>query len=246
MEPGITNTPSRFADRVLRFLERVEHRRADTPAQKEEIYRLRYEAYMREGAIEPNATGMFHDAFDDAPNVWVIGTYIDGELASSIRLHVASTEDTAFPASTVFADVLAPHFRRGEVLIDPTRFVTRLEFSRRFPEMPYITVRPGWMAGDYFNADYILATIRSEHQGYYRRVFGHVTWADARNYPTLKKQIACMGLDYPAARDRVHARYPFYRSTPAEREEIFGRPSNPSASAIAGQITWETEVHAPA
>ena len=75
----------------------------------------------------------------------------------------------------------------GEIVIDPTRFVTRLDFSRRFHEMPYLTVRPGWMAGEYFKADFILATIRTEHQGYYRRVFGHETWCEARDYPTLKK-----------------------------------------------------------
>ncbi len=219
-------------------MERVTYRTAITREDKEAIYRLRYDAYMREGAIEPNPTGMFHDPFDDVSNVWIVGMFIDGELASSIRLHVASDETAPFPASTVFADILSPQLRRGRIMVDPTRFVTRLDFSRRFAEMPYLTVRPGWTAGEYFQADYILATIRSEHQAYYKRVFGHQPWCAARNYPTLKKRIACMALDYPAARERVYTRYPFYESSAAERHALFSSSSNPHAP-VAAHADWE-------
>jgi len=230
--------PSRFADRVLRLLERVEYRRAESEEDKDAIYRLRYDAYMREGAIEPNRSRRFTDPFDEASNVWIVGMFIDGELASSLRLHVARIVDAPLPAITVFPDILAPRLQQGQVIIDPTRFVTRLDFSRRFAEMPYLTVRPGWMAGEFFKADFILATIRAEHQGYYRRVFGHVGWGAARDYPTLKKPIACMGLDYFAMRERVEQRYPFYRSTLAERMALFGRSSNATAAARKGAIDW--------
>lgn len=228
---------SRFAARVGRFLERVTYRTAVTSADKEAIYRLRYDAYMRENAIEPNDAGMFCDPFDEVPNVWIVGMYVDGELASSIRLHVASDEYAPLPARTVFSDILTPYLRCRQVIVDPTRFVTKLEFSRAYPEMPYLTVRPGWMAGDYFRADFILATIRSEHQAYYKRVFGHEPLCAARDYPTLKKQIACMALDYPAARERVHRRYPFYQSTPEELSALFSVSSNPNAVS-GNEVGW--------
>ena len=233
--------PSRFSDRILRLLERVEYARADTLAEKEAIYRLRYDAYMREGAIAANPSQMFHDPFDQAPNCWIIGMFIDGELASSIRLHVASHPDDALPARTVFPDILETEVAFGQTVVDPTRFVTKLEFSRRFPEMPYLTVRPGWMAGEYFRADWILATIRTEHQAYYRRVFGHVSWGDARDYPTLKKPIACMGLDYFAQRESVQSRYPFYCSTEKERRALFNRSSNEATTRRTTPIGWASE-----
>jgi hypothetical protein len=236
--------PSRFSERVLRLLDRVEYRRAETQADKDAIFRLRYDAYMREGAIEPQRSGRFFDPFDEAPNVWIIGMFIDGELASSVRFHVADSEDAPLPAYSVFPDILGPRLHRREIIVDPTRFVTRLDFSRRFHEMPYLTVRPGWMAGEYFKADYILATIRSEHQGYYRRVFGHETWCAARDYPTLKKPIACMGLDYFAMRDRVEQRYPFYQSTPDERAALFSRSSNPFAAAVRRSVSWDASAPA--
>jgi len=240
MDSTVNCAPSAFAERVWRMLERVEYRRAETPEDKEAIYRLRYEAYMREGAIEPDASGRFTDPFDDVSNVWIIGMFIDGELASSIRLHVAAAEDAPLPAQTVFPDILGPRLRRGQIIVDPTRFVTRLDFSRRFHEMPYLTVRPGWMAGEFFGADFILATIRAEHQGYYRRVFGHQVWSGVRDYPTLKKPIGCMGLDYFAMRDQVQRRYPFYKSSAAERARLFERSSNPNAPRLQA-VSWRRD-----
>ena len=43
-----------LSDRVLALLERVNYRRADTAEEREAIFRLRYEAYLREGAIPPS------------------------------------------------------------------------------------------------------------------------------------------------------------------------------------------------
>jgi hypothetical protein len=241
MDSQVDFIPSRFSERILRLLERVEYRRAESAEDKDAIFRLRYDAYLRENAIEPRASCRFSDPFDEAPNAWLIGMFIDGELASSIRIHVAKDEHAPLPAKTVFPEVILPRLRRGQMLVDPSRFVTRLEFSRRFHEMPYLTVRPGWMAGAYFNADYILATCRSEHQSYYRRVFGHETWCAARDYPTLKKQLGCMGLDYFGMRDHVQQRYPFYKSTVEERTAMFSRSSNPTATLDAGDIGWNAK-----
>ena len=36
-------------------------------------------------------------------------------------------------------------------------------------------------------------------------------------------KFACMGVDFRATRGRVEARYPFFKSTTAEREALFGR-----------------------
>lgn len=202
---------------------------------------MRHEAYLREGAIEPRASGRFSDPFDEAWNVRLIGMFIDGELASSIRIHVATSEDDPLPAKSVFPEAVLPRLRRGRTIVDPTRFVTRLEFSRRFHEMPYLTVRPGWLAGEYFKTDFITATCRTEHQAYYRRVFGHELWSPAREYPTLTKPLACMGLDYALMRDPVERRYPFYKSTEAEREALLGRPSNPAAASKADVTAWNAK-----
>jgi hypothetical protein len=74
----------------------------------------------------------------------------------------------------------------------------------------------------------LLATVRVEHQAFYRRVFGHRVICDARHYPSLTKPISLMALDYPTARDRVLQRNPFFRSSLFERRMLFS-----SSAAVA-------------
>ena len=83
----------------------------------------------------------------------------------------------------LFGDVLHPRLDRGEVFIDPARFVADPEKAQRFPELPYLTLRLAYLACEYFNADIGLAMVRAEHQAFYRRVFLHETIAEPRLFP---------------------------------------------------------------
>ena len=50
---------SSFSDRVSQLLDKVDCKLADTSEQREAIFRLRYRAYMREGAIPKILTALF-------------------------------------------------------------------------------------------------------------------------------------------------------------------------------------------
>jgi hypothetical protein len=221
---------SRFADRVLRLLERVEYRRADSPADKAAIYRLRYDAYIRAGTVETTPSGMFHDAMDETNNAWLIGVFIDGELASALRLHISANLSDPLPTRGPFPEILDPLLKAGNLIIDVTRFVAKLEFSQTYSEMPYLTLRPAFMAEDFLRADFIIAACRAEHQAFYRRMFGGVPWSAPRPYPHLKRPMALVGHPCDALRDEVYARHPFYRSTKREQDSLFAQSSNGSTS----------------
>jgi N-acyl-L-homoserine lactone synthetase len=221
-------------DRVMALLERVDCRRADTSAEKEAIFRLRYTAYRGEDAIAPSPSERFCDALDHSTNAWIFGLYIEGELASSIRLHVANCQWPTMPALDVFSDLLSPEAAVGKTIVDPTRFVVDRTASRRYPELCYVTTRLAVLASENFRADLLLATVRAEHQAFYRRVFGHRLACEPRNYPSLSKPICLMALDYPLARERLLQRHPFFRSTVFERRKLFGRaPALARRSAAA-------------
>jgi hypothetical protein len=212
-----------FNDRVTQLLDRIDYRIAESDEDREAIFKLRYQAYLGEGAIEPNTSKIFADHYDDMENVFIFGLYIDGELASSIRIHVANEQEPEFPSHSVFADLLDPELEAGKVIIDPTRFVTEKKFSKLFPGLPHVTLRLCWLAAEYFNADHFLVAIRKEHQAFYKRTFNHTLICDERPYPMLAKPISLMTLYYPDVADRVHRRYPFFRSTYFERRALFER-----------------------
>lgn len=220
-------------------LDQVDYRLAQTPEEKDEIYRLRYRAYLREGAIQPSTDGRVIDQYEDAPNAWTFGVYFHDELYSSIRVSVLTSEWRMSPSVELFGDVLHPELDKGRVIIDSTRFVADPEKARNFPELPYVTVRLGSMAGVHFNADYGLAIVRPEHQAFYRRVFLHETWCEPRSYPGLVKPVGLMAAHLPTVRDRVLARYPFLRSSAFERRTLFDRGGERPSSSDAVVTSFE-------
>jgi hypothetical protein len=210
------------------LFDRVSCRLAETEADREEIYRLRYRAYVLEGAIAPRDEQRLTDKFDTLPNSWLFGLYVDGALASSIRISVASKEQPLTPAVETFGDLLEPEVAQGKVIVDPNRFVADPGSRSKIPELPYLTVRLGYVACAHFDADIGTATVRAEHRAFYRRVFLLEPRCMPRPYPTLLKPLCLMAADADAVREKIFQRYPYFRSTPAEREALFG-PSGATA-----------------
>ena len=219
----ITPTRRSFSARIAQLLARIDCRRADTGEQREAIFRLRYQAYLRDGSIFPNSSGSFSDPYDKAGNVYLFGLYIDDELAGSIRIHVGSRECPNFPSLDVFPDILQPELDAGKVIIDPTRFVTDENLARIYRGLPYAVARICGMAAQYFNADHLLAAVRVEHQAFYRRAFNHQVICEPRPYPHLAKPISLMTIHYPTVWPDAVRRYPFYGSTHAQRRMLFER-----------------------
>jgi hypothetical protein len=216
---AIAIVPVRSADP----LEHVDYRLAETREEKENIYRLRYRAYLREGAILPSESERVTDAYDDLANNFTFGIYVQNELYSSIRISVLSSEWRGSPSSEMFADLIHPELDRGKIIIDPTRFVADPEKAKTFPELPYITVRLGYVACGHFNADIGLANVRPEHRAFYRKVFLQEPWGEPRLYPGLIKPVGLMAADYLSIRDKVFQRFPYMRSSAFERRMLFNR-----------------------
>jgi hypothetical protein len=223
-------TPSRFCGGASQLLDRIDCRIIRSDDEREAVGRLRYEAYLREGAIDSSPVQSFTDPNDEDSNAWVFGLYLDEQLASSIRLHIATPEAPSFPSLGVFADLLAPELEAGKTIIDPTRFVTDQRLARLYPSLPYVTLRLCWLAAEYFDADHLLAAVRPEHQPFYRRLFNHRPICGPRSYPSLSKPITLMTVDYRQAADRIYRRFPFVRSTYFERRMLFERPALLSAT----------------
>src|SRR6202790_53583 len=104
-------------------LEHVDYRLAETAEDREQIYRLRYRAYLREGAILPSESERVTDRYDDLPNNFTFGIFIQGELCSSIRISVLTSEWRGSPSSAKFLDPLPPQPHRGKIHFDPNPLV---------------------------------------------------------------------------------------------------------------------------
>ena len=207
------------------LFDRVDYRSIETPAEKDSIYLMRYRAYLHGGLILPSESQRVSDRYDEAPNAWTFGIYVDGELCSSLRIHVLTSDWRMSYATELFGDVLHPRLDQGEVFIDPARFVADPEKAQRFPELPYLTLRLAYLACEYFNADTGLALVRAEHQAFYRRVFLSEVIAEPRSFPGFLPKVALTASNFRAVREKVMTRFPIMRSSAFERQMLFQRAS---------------------
>jgi N-acyl amino acid synthase FeeM len=208
------------------LFDRLDYRLIETPEEKDLIYLMRYRAYLHGGLISPSETLRVTDRYDDSPNVWLFGIFVDGELCGSFRLHVLTSEWRDSYTTELFGDILHERLDRGEVFIDPARFTADPEKAGRFPELPYLTVRLAYMACDYFNADTGLAMVRTDHQAFYRRVLLSETISEPRPFPGWDtKRVILMASDFPKVRERILTRFPIMRSNAFERRMLFERAS---------------------
>ncbi|TMJ55999.1 MAG: hypothetical protein E6G85_02275 [Alphaproteobacteria bacterium] len=222
------------------LLDRIEYRLIETPEERDSVYLLRYRAYLHGGLISPSESKRVCDRYDDAPNVWIFGIFVDGELCGSFRLHVLTSEWRLSYTTELFGDVLHPRLDRGEVFIDPARFVADPEKAQRFPELPYLAVRLGYLACDYFNADTGLAMVRTDHQTFYRRIFLSEAIAEPRPFPGWHtKKVVLMASDFPNVREKILARFPIMRSSASERRMLFERAGNLVSSRDAVVTSFE-------
>ena len=205
------------------LLDRVDYRLMETPEQKDSVYLLRHRAYLHGGIILPSESQRVSDRYDDAPNAWMFGIYVDGEFCSSVRINVLTSEQRMSYTTELFGDVLHPRLDKGEVFIDPARLAADPGKARRFPELPYVTLRLAYLACEYFNADTGLALVRAEHQSFYRRVFLHEALGEPRSIPNVLTKVALMASSFRTQREKVLARFPIMRSSAFERRMLFER-----------------------
>jgi hypothetical protein len=222
--------------RASGLLEGVDYRLISTSKEKDQLYSMRYKAYRHGELIPPSEAERYSDRYDDAPNAFTFGIHIDGELCSSLRLHVLTSEQRMSYTTELFGDVLYPRLDKGEVFIDPARFVADPEKARRFPKLPYLTLRLAYLACDYFNADTGLALVRPGHRAFYRQVFLHENIAEPRQFPNALVKVALMASDFRASREQVLARFPILRSTAFERHTLFSRGGEAPGLAFNAKV----------
>lgn len=214
---------SSFAVKVNELVQKLEFRAIKTDEDLDEVTRLRYAAYLKEGAIEPNETCRLVDRFDALENAVNIGVYYEGRLVAAKRFHFLSKVEDVSPTYLTFPESLRPHLEAGKRIVDPNRFVVDYDTAREFPHLAYATVRLSVIASAYSATNLTTVSVRPEHQAFYRRAFFAVPVAEPRLYPGLSKQLCLMLVDYEKDQDRIYQRGSFYASSRAEQEELFGK-----------------------
>lgn len=203
------------------FMVRTEYFAPASDGERREIYRLRYRAYVWEGAYPPAEHGMVTDAIDDLDNCQPFGVRVDGQLAGSIRMSLLSAQHPDSSAMRIFPDVLRPMIDAGIRIVDPSRIVTDPDRRPKTILLPVMVARLGFLALMHCRADLVLSTPRPEHYAFYRKMFGFRILAEPRLGMGLLKPVALMQIDRDGILAHIRRHYPFVEGSADEIRRIF-------------------------
>jgi len=223
---------SGFADNVAALLQRVEYRRCEKGEDLEAIYRLRYKAYRNHGTVPETAERITTDRFDDTPNCYHFGVWIDNELVSTVRLHHLTQEMPYSSVMDIFGDSISPRLARGETFINPTMFAADPSNAAIYRALPYVTLRLAVVANSHFDTTSCICVIRSDHTAFYKRVFGSVQVGEPRPHPSFTVNVMLYDSDCATNMKPTLERFPFFRSTALERRLLFGRPTKGEVGSL--------------
>jgi N-acyl amino acid synthase FeeM len=213
------------------FSERVTGRLARSYAERDAIFKLRYQSYLHAALIPQNAFGRYIEPSDHADNSYLMGLHVDRRLIGCLRLQVGRATSSDFSALQLFPHVLQPLLRGGKTLVHMSCVATHAELARSNVWLPYVILRAWIVAAEHFHADYIAAAIAPQHRLFYRRLLGCDLHAGNRPHPHHFAPMGLVTLDFAASAARIYENLPFLRSTRSERQQLFAPEAMPSRVA---------------
>ncbi len=213
------------SDRSLQlsnFSERIIGRRAKSYAERDAIFRLRYQSYLRAKLIPANAFGRYLEPSDHAQGTYLIGLHADRRLLAALRLQVGGAPAADVAPAELLPDALRPLLRSNKTVVHMSCVATDAELASSFVWLPYFILRCWVAAAAHFEADYIAATVRPQHQLFYRRVLGCELRAQIRPLPRHLAPVGLVTLDFAASARSLYQNLPFLHSTISEQVQLFG------------------------
>lgn len=186
---------------------------------------MRYEGYRKSFPVREDWKG-FTDPFDECENTRTFGVFLDGQLASTLRLSIITSGTRDAQAMAMYGDHLNPKLEAGEVLMDVTRLVVNPELAKTQPELPYLTFRAVAMACQHYGVDETISALRLKHVPFYRRMFGGQVVGQPVWYEPLQSDFALVSFPLSSITEDLSERFSSWLSTYDERRALFGRADN--------------------
>ncbi|HWC99146.1 MAG TPA: GNAT family N-acyltransferase [Candidatus Sulfopaludibacter sp.] len=191
---------------------------AETPEDRDRVYRLRYLCYRRDEAIDARDDERFQDRYDSMPNHFsFLARAANDEPVGTVRISVVRPEAgwEIAPSHSVFGDVPAfQQIARGS-FVEASRLCLPQQ-ARRDSLLRVIS----YMAAlaDFYEVEWLVACPRVEHSHTYEKLFGFRRCAEPRQYYGVKfsttllavprlqlRQYACASKHMDTARNQALA-----------------------------------------
>jgi hypothetical protein len=221
---GIPRAPviGRAAE-LFDFSKRITYRIATSHLERDAIFKLRYQSYLRNGIIAKNVFGRYIEAADHTANTYLIGLYDNNKLVSSLRLQTGSSTTAHFSSLELFPHLFEPLLESNSTILEMSCVAADAGLSGPYRWLPYLTLRSWIVAAEHFHADYIVTAAQPQHLALYQRTLGCELNPELRQLPHRLVPVGLATLNFAASAESLYENLPFLRSTPTERRQLFER-----------------------
>ena len=192
---------------------------AETPQDRDAVYRLRYHCYRRAQSIDPCANERFSDSYDALPNHFsFLAQAGSANHLATVRISVVRPDLgwTSAPSQKVFGDHPAfQRITRGS-FVEASRLCF-VEQARRDVLMQVVSYLAA--LADLYEVDSLVACPRVEQSPIYERLFGFVQLAEPRQYFGVKFATSLLGV----SRAQLHHHTRDTKSMDTARREALSR-----------------------
>jgi hypothetical protein len=167
-----------------------------------EVQRLRYDAYLAAGYLQPREITLFADSHDALSSSQSLVMYLDGLPAASVRVCLldnsnSDAEGGQLPASAMFKTEIETFLKQradqgcGTNAVEITRLARSPVHAKNLALVLGLYHVAGYLIL-HFHADVIFAAVTKNHTSFYRRM-GFREIAPPKDYPGLNVQTVLMG-----------------------------------------------------
>jgi len=157
-----------------------------------DIYKLRYEAYLSEDAILPDEKAFFLDKYDSSSNSINHTAYMNNDLIGSIRgcYYDPSNPNKNIPAFEIFKSEIEREIGLDSKIFESCRFVVKPS-ARRLFHINLALIKTNCIFSYAFNCKHTLTAVRENHVGFYEKM-GFKRSSKSKTYPGLKVQMVLL------------------------------------------------------
>lgn len=185
--------------------------------QKQEIFRLRAEAFRESGWIDGSQLE-FSDEFDELPSAILIAATSRGRLVGTIRISVDG-QPRAMPCEIEFPEEIAAINNEGRgrlaefcrIAVDPT--ITNSSFRAT---LYGCLVRTAMLVARAAEVDYAFAAVHQRISRFYQHMFGFSRLAKSAGYGIINQPTHLLGLEFQSLIRRSGERNGFFHVAPSE------------------------------
>ncbi len=217
---------SPYAHSIVQFLDRVSYKVMRHEQDREQVFRIRHDAYSSAGHIDVAEDGRFEDAFDQDHSFFNIGVHIDEELVACLRLNCLVSGGSSSPTMITHKSLLEPYLAKGLRITDSTRFCAVNGAAERFKLLPFAVIRLSGLHAAHFQTALVASSVQNRHLPFYERFLGAKVMEEEETISKgLTMRVRLTLADIAEVRRSCYVDRQFFFSTPRERQALFDDPA---------------------